>query len=114
MFGKGKPPPRVDLAERVRQVAGKPATASQSCAITSRTKRAERQAVFRQAMIVFDSGAKMQAALKSVSETGARIEFFSNAELPLEFIIVEPTLRLKTRVRVVWQRGGVAGLAFIR
>jgi hypothetical protein len=48
-----------------------------------------------------------------VSETGARVEFFQHVTLPDEVQFLEATLRLRKRARVVWQRDGVAGLAFL-
>jgi hypothetical protein len=79
----------------------------------SRRERSERQAVFRQAVLVFLDQQRLQVALKSLSETGARVEYLTRMELPEEVTLIEPTLRLRRRARVVWQREGVAGLQFI-
>ena len=75
-------------------------------------ERAVRQAVFRQGALILADGEKLSVALKDISVTGARVEFFTRRELPEFVVLVEPTLRIKSRARVVWQRDGVAGLAF--
>jgi hypothetical protein len=76
-------------------------------------ERALRQAVFRQGALILADGEKLRVALKNISVTGARVEYFTRRELPEIVILVEPTLRIKARARVVWQRDGVAGLAFM-
>jgi hypothetical protein len=75
--------------------------------------RAERAGVFRNGTLVFGDGQRMAVAIKDLSETGARIEFFRYAELPGHVILIEPTLKLRRTARVAWQRELVAGLEFI-
>jgi hypothetical protein len=70
--------------------------------------------VFRQGALILADGEKHPVAVKDISATGARIEYFVRRELPAFVTLVEPTLRIKSRARVVWQREGVAGLAFVR
>ncbi|MGQ0531697.1 MAG: hypothetical protein ACT4OF_03275 [Caulobacteraceae bacterium] len=41
------------------------------------------------------------------------MEYFTRRDLPETVILVEPTLRIKSRAGVVWQGDGVAGLAFV-
>jgi hypothetical protein len=112
MFGKSKPPL---LSERMRQAVAKkteppPATYSWSRHI----ERAVRQAVFRQGALILANGEQHQVAVKDISATGARVEYFVRCELPDFVTLVEPTLRIKSRARVAWQRDGVAGLEFVR
>lgn len=55
----------------------------------------------------------MTVAVKDVSASGARVEFFRHVPLPQSFMLSEPMMKLKCRVRVVWQREGVAGVEFV-
>lgn len=57
-------------------------------------------------------GEKLSVAIKNLSESGARVEYFIRRELPELVVLIEPTLRIRHRARVVWQRDGAAGLAF--
>ena len=114
MFRKSRPPPPSHLAERVRQVAtprvqeGLPPLKRQS-----KPDRKPRAMVFRQATLVFDDGQKFPVVVKDVSEDGARVEFFMRTALPDRILLIEPTLRLRKRALVVWQRDGAAGLRFL-
>jgi hypothetical protein len=97
------------MLNRVRKLGERQAVAP----IAPKTPRAPRQPVFRQATLAFDSGERMTVALKDVSETGARIEFMMITSLPPELLFIEPTLKIRRRARVMWQRDGVAGLLFL-
>lgn len=114
MFGKAKPPARQSrLDERVRKAVERPARSIAPPAWVKHIERAVRQAVFRQGALILGTGEKLPIALKNISSTGARVEFFVRRELPEFAVLAEPTLRIKSRVRVVWQRDGAAGLIFI-
>ncbi|PZO46146.1 MAG: hypothetical protein DCF16_19325 [Alphaproteobacteria bacterium] len=114
MFGKSKPPGAESvLASRLRNIAARaPAGAVEKMPPRSQD-RAARQAVFRNATLTLDSGERMTVAVKDVSATGARVEFFRHVPLPQNFMLSEPMMKLKRRVRVVWQREGVAGVEFV-
>ena len=114
MFGKAKPPPGNDLlTERMRRAVERPTAAPPSAhSLARQIERAVRQAVFRQGALILANGEKLSVAVKDISATGARVEYFTHVELPAVVVLVEPTLRIKSRARVVWQRDGVAGLAF--
>ncbi len=115
MFGKSKPD-RVssELSQRLRQIVEQDtAPPPQTYAWTRKVERAVRQAIFRQGALILADGEKLPVALKNISATGARIEYFIRRDLPERVILVEATLRIKAHARVVWQRDGVAGLAFI-
>lgn len=114
MFGKAKPP-QTKLGDRMNRVLAKrtePPPASYPW--PRRIERAVRQAVFRQGALILANGEKHRVAVKDISATGARIEYFVRHELPDLVTLVEPTLGIKSRARVVWQRDGVAGLAFVQ
>ena len=113
MFGKSKPSIENVLASRLRNIAERaPARAVEKVAPCSKD-RAPRQAVFRNATITLDSGERIAVAVKDVSAAGARVEFVRHVPLPQSFILSEPIMKLKRRVRVVWQREGVAGVEFV-
>lgn len=116
MFGRRRSAPDANrLSERMRQaVARETAPPPASLPLRRQFERAVRAAVFRQGALLLAGGEKLTVALKDISATGARIEYFARRELPEFVILVEPTLRIKSRARVVWQRDGVAGLQFIR
>lgn len=115
MFGRSKTGSAQDgLSERMRKaVDRKTTTAPAAYPIARQIERAVRQAVFRQGALLLANGEKLPVALKNISATGARVEYFTRRELPEIVTLVEPTLRVKTRARVVWQAEGIAGLAFI-
>jgi hypothetical protein len=104
MFGK-TPPRHGALTDRVRQIAKSPTAPVKG-------KRNPRQAVFRNGVLTFDDGERMSVVVKDLSDSGARVEFFVNRPLPELMTLSEPTPKLRRRVRVVWPRGGAAGLAF--
>lgn len=116
MFGKAKTTQAADrLSERMRKaIERETAPPPVSHAWTRQIERAVREAVFRQGALILTDGEKFPVALKNISATGARVEFFTHRELPEFVILIEPTLRIKCRARTVWQRDGVAGLAFAR
>lgn len=115
MFGKSKQD-RInsELSKRLRQVVERDtAPPPQTYAWTRKVERAVRQAIFRQGALILADGEKLPVALKNISATGARIEYFVRRDLPERVILVEATLRIKAHARVAWQRDGVAGLAFL-
>jgi hypothetical protein len=111
----GKPPKRGALTDRVRSVAERKPAPVPKEAVPPREQeaRSDRRPLFRHATLIFDSGQTLRVAIKNISRTGARIEFFTHAELPDELALDEPTLSLRRRARVVWQREGMAGLKFL-
>jgi hypothetical protein len=116
MFGKSKPPDSASsLASRVRQIADRVPTSETSTEkrIARSKQRAPRQPVFRDATILMANGERLAVAVKEVSASGARIEFVRRVPLPDVFLLSEPTLKLRRRARVVWQREGIAGVMFV-
>jgi hypothetical protein len=109
MFGKKPQTPA--LADRVCAIAARPAPPAASP--PEAKVRAPRDSVFKQATITLDTGLRLSVAIKDISESGARIEFFQEVELEGEFTISEPMTRLRRRARVAWRVQGAAGLVFI-
>ena len=100
-------PPR----DRINAIAARPATQTYAEASGSRT---ERTRVFRQGVAILPHGERLPVAIKSVSATGLRIEYFQNCTLPDIFTIKEVAIPLDTSVSVVWRREGMAGLKILR
>ena len=118
MFGKSKPP-KDQLSARVRALSAPPApaqTAAPSAPYSHKREapRNPRDPVFRSATLLLNEKERFAVVIKNLSATGARVEYFTKVELPPIVVLVESTLRLRQRARVVWQRDGVAGLEFIR
>lgn len=114
MFGKKGVTNADRLSERMRKAVERDfAPPPTHLSWPRQIERAVRQAVFRQGALIMANGEKVRVAVKDISTTGARVEFFTRCELPELVVLVEPTLRIKCRSRVVWQRDGVAGLAFL-
>lgn len=112
-----KPAPENALADRIKKVAeAKPAQsflAGERPAFTYNSKRqprAERQAMFRNAALVFGSQ-RVTVAITNLSDTGARVEFPGQPELPEQLTLV--TIGFKREAAVVWTRPGAAGLRFL-
>ena len=114
----GKPPPGKDaLRQRLARVSApkpdKAAAAPFDPGPPLAQARADRRNVFRNASLLLPDGHKFTVAVKNLSENGARIEFFVQLELSGIVTLIEPTMRLRKRARVVWACPGAAGLAFV-
>ena len=107
MFGRK---PANALHERMRAIVERPAGQT---AAPKTNARVERETVFKQATVTLDSGARHLVAIKDISPSGARIEFFHDIALEGLFTISEPMTRLKRRARVAWRAQGAAGLVFV-
>jgi hypothetical protein len=121
MFGKSKPPPKSALADRMRRVtAHRPPPGADDWTLETPppstphklAPRSERAPVYRQGVIVLEDGQRVIVVLKNISATGVRIEYFLKRELPPEVTLIEPTMRIRRRARVIWQGDGVAGLEY--
>lgn len=108
-----KPDP---LADRLRKIAAQPALDDGDYkpdrGLQNRN-RAPRQATFKQGTITMQGGERMDVVVKNLSDTGARIEYFRKVHLTEMVVLTEPTMRIKTRARVMWQTDGAAGLQFV-
>jgi hypothetical protein len=116
VFKKSPPPsPKGLLSDRVRQLGERKPVVPAPPPPSKTNPRPPRQAVFRNATLVTDSGLRLSVAIKDVSDAGARVEFFVKMDLLDVGIVtlIEPMMRLRRRARVAWERDGVAGLAFI-
>lgn len=110
-----KPPPPPNLNARIRgAVSGStPSRPAPPPSKPAGAPRSERAPVFRQATVLFADGFRLGVVAKNISETGARVDFFQRLTLPDEVVLLESTLKLHKRARVVWQRDGAAGLKFL-
>lgn len=120
MFGKSnKPGDKSALSNRVRQLGeGKAAPKSYEPPppppkLKPESKREERVAQYKQAVLVIDGHERMGVVIKDINAKGARVDFFQRRELPEYVVLQETTLRLNHRARVMWQDGSSAGLMFV-
>jgi hypothetical protein len=103
------------LASRLKAIAAKPALEqAEYTTLNLKNGRAPRNATFKQATLTLSGGERFDVVMKNISDSGARVEFFSKGVLSEYVTISEPTLRLKLRARIMWQTDGAAGLQFIR
>lgn len=114
MFRKSKPdsvagPP----LERVRSIAEKAPPQGYSEAGAG-GGRAKRRSVFKQAIAILPHGERLPIAIKSLSETGLRVDYFQNRPLPGRMIVTEASVPLRLEVELVWQGDQTAGLRIIR
>lgn len=99
------------LAQRVQRISTAPTRAPAPQVDTRFGKRAVRSDAWRPGTISFQTGERFDVVVRSISETGARIEFVRNAYLPDR---VKLTAQGMTRwAYVSWQTWGVAGLQFV-
>jgi hypothetical protein len=88
-------------------------TRLRSACARSRTCRL-RKPTFKAATLAFITGERVDVVVKNVSDTGARVEFLRDIQLPDRVLVSEPTMRLKTWAYVIWQTRGAAGLQFVK
>lgn len=100
------------LSDRLR-AASEPAPGAAAGAAQEPGKRLPRQPVYSIATLTTAS-AKIPAVVRNVNTRGARVEFTANIPLRGDVSIACPVLGLNTRVRVAWQKGGSAGLIFVK
>lgn len=103
------------LADRMRKIAAQPALDDVAYQHDhSRDKaRSTRAPTYKQATITLTGGERMDVVVKNMSNTGARIEYFRKVELTEHVLLSEPTMRIRTWAKVVWQKDGAAGLHFV-
>ena len=114
MFKKAAPSKPDPLAERLRKIAHVPAEEVTYSSVKPGEKRFERKPTFKAATLSFITGERVDVVVKNVSDTGARVEFMRDVELPDRVLLTEPTLRLKVWAYVIWQTRGIAGLQFVK
>ena len=114
MFKKNEPAKPDPLAQRMRKIAAVTQEEVTYSTVTPGEKRSERKPTFKAASLAFITGERVEVVVKNVSDTGARVEFMRDMQLPDRVLLSEPTLRLKTWAYVVWQTRGAAGLQFVK
>jgi hypothetical protein len=78
----------------------------------TRAERAPRTSVYKQATLTLLYGEKVPVAIKNLSSTGARVEFFQNRRLGERVLITEASVPLRFWADVVWEVDGAGGLRF--
>ena len=111
MAPKKNPPNK--LSDRVRTVTAPPAPAAVPKTAKPLKPRQARASKFKHATIVMSDGLKLDVILRNLSESGARIDFYGDgADIVGPVLLLEPSLGLKKRARVVWKDRNSAGLSF--
>lgn len=112
-----KPAPENAFADRIKKVAEAkpilPSPANDRPAVSYSSKRqprAERHPMFRNAALVFGSQ-RVTVAITNMSDTGARVEFPSQPDLPSQVTLV--AIGFKREAAVIWKKPGSAGLRFL-
>lgn len=118
MFGKRPIGGKDALNQRVRALSARGASPDLAKSATPPASkqpklRPSRDAVFKNGSLTLPDGARIAVVIKDLSAAGARVEFFARTTLPQMMVLSEPMLKLKVRVRVVWQDGGAAGLEIL-
>ncbi len=72
--------------------------------------RSPREAVYREATVIYDSGYRRKGVVMDYNATGVRVRFPTNERLPDAIILSAKSVNLNGPARVVWQRGSEAGL----
>jgi len=106
------------LANRMRAVVG-PAVPAPGQGTPKRIfgKTEQRQALradkFKRACLILETGERVDVAVRNISEVGARIDFHGGAGgMSSHVTLMEPSLGLKKRARVIWKDQRSAGLSF--
>lgn len=104
------PPPA--LLERAKAIGAKTAPEAYED-VGSRDAREVRSKVFRQGLAILAGGERLEVAIKNLSASGCRIEFFRQTTLTPRLTIEESSIPLSFQAEVVWQGDGAAGLRII-
>lgn len=90
-----------------------PARVEQMVAPQVDRPRPVRAMVYREAYIVYESGYRRRGVVLDHSDTGVRLRFPTNENLPREVNLQANCVGLEGKARVIWQEGSEAGLALI-
>lgn len=77
------------------------------------TEREDRRLVFRNALLTLDSVSRLEVVVKDVTADGVRVASQARMRLPDYVTLIERSLQINRRARVVWQDINSAGLEFI-
>lgn len=75
--------------------------------------RAARSMVYREAIVMYDSGYRRKGIVLDYSERGVRVRFPTVERLPEEVTLQADAVGLHGPARVVWQEGSEVGLTLI-
>jgi hypothetical protein len=73
---------------------------------------APRHRVFKHGVLAFSSGGSVDCTVRSLSETGARIDVASPIGLPESFVLLIETDQFSRHCHSVWSRDKQIGVAF--
>jgi hypothetical protein len=73
---------------------------------------APRHRVFKHGTLAFNGGGSVDCTVRSISETGARVDVFNPVGVPENFVLVIETDNFLRHCRSVWSRDKQIGIAF--
>lgn len=79
----------------------------------SEQRGAHRQRALKAARVVLSDWTTIDCTLRDMSDEGARLEFAGATSLPKEFRLTLVAAGTTRPVRLLWQRGLSAGVAFV-
>jgi len=106
------------LASRMRAVVAPPMTAAKPNALkrgfaTAEQRRALRADKYKRAALILETGERVDVAVRNISEIGARVDFHGGGiGSSSRVTLLEPSLGLKKRARIIWRDQRSAGLSF--
>jgi hypothetical protein len=80
--------------------------------LMSNKRIAPRHKVFKHGTLAFSGGGGIDCTVRSLSETGARIDVVNPVGLPESFVLVIETDRFSRHCHSVWSRDKQIGVAF--
>jgi hypothetical protein len=80
--------------------------------LTSDKRIAPRHRVFKHGILALNGGGTVDCTVRSLSETGARIDVVSPVGLPESFVLVIETDHFSRHCHSVWSRNKQIGVAF--
>jgi hypothetical protein len=80
--------------------------------LASDKRIAPRHRVFKHGVLAFNGGGSVDCTVRSLSETGARIDVVNPVGLPESFVLVIETDHFSRHCHSVWSRNKQIGVAF--
>ena len=107
-----------DLASRMRAAVATPVSAAKPNALkrgfgTAEQRRTQRADKYKRACLILETGERIDVAVRNISEIGARVDFHGGGiGSSSRVTLLEPSLGLKKRARVIWRDQRSVGLSF--
>lgn len=73
-----------------------------------------RSIAYRECFVTYGAGYKRRGVVLDYNETGVRIRFPTNEQMPEDVVLNASAVKMTGPARVVWQRGSEAGIALLK